>query len=206
MTYINNDLIFIHIPKSAGTSIKKILNTNKSEKFNNIIPHSHQTSCQIFNCIGEIKYKKRVSFCVFRNPYERMVSIYRFIFRPNKLIKWYGKDWIKAGVKLTTFEGFLKNFDQFDYPLVGGWQGNNHKSPQMNWARKADLIFDIHEQSKLEEFIKSFFNLEISHFHFNSRKVPSNKNKMYREFYNFESKKLIKKWFEEDIDYFKYNF
>ena len=40
----------------------------------------------------------------------------------------------------------------------------------------------------------------------NGRDQPSWKNKMYRDFYNINTKNIIKKKFREDLDYFRYDF
>ena len=63
-----NKVIFIHIPKNAGTSIKKALRLNK-------LP-CHLFANEIKHTIGPKEFRKNVRICVIRNPWDRLVSIY----------------------------------------------------------------------------------------------------------------------------------
>ena len=64
-----NNLIFVHIPKNAGTSIQ--------EKFKMEQAGGHQTSQQMRNENPKL-WGDYNSFCVVRNPWDRMVSNYYY--------------------------------------------------------------------------------------------------------------------------------
>jgi hypothetical protein len=58
------NISFVHIPKNAGTSITKFLGTN-----NNFFVHINWSA---------IKKPQVPTFAVVRNPYDRLVSIYKY--------------------------------------------------------------------------------------------------------------------------------
>ena len=64
-------------------SLKKF---TQEQIFPGIKNFTHQSFSQIIN-INKTITKNRTSFAVVRNPYERFVSIYRFVNRPFKLKK-----------------------------------------------------------------------------------------------------------------------
>ncbi|WP_417698442.1 sulfotransferase family 2 domain-containing protein, partial [Psychromonas sp.] len=63
--------IFIHIPKTAGTSILMTLIGKDSLK-----DHSNYYD---FKRINSVKFKKYYKFCFVRNPYDRAVSLYEYL-------------------------------------------------------------------------------------------------------------------------------
>lgn len=107
---INNTFkfIFIHIPKSAGTSITNFLSelntycdleiggTSFGE---NIQSHyrkrfslyKHAPAFEIRNIIGHKEWKKFFSFAFVRNPFTRVYSIYNFLKKWENLPEKYGK-------------------------------------------------------------------------------------------------------------------
>ena len=201
MTFISEKLIFIHIPRSAGTSVRVSLKKfTKEQIFHGIKNFSHQSFSQIININKTITHN-RTSFAVVRNPYERFVSIYRFVNRPFKLMKWYGSKAEEVANNIDTFEKFIELFSM----PVNIWLGKNHFTPQFEWARGVECVFKIEEKDKLNSFLKEFGVLEpIGHF--NNRKIYSGHKKMYKDFYNENTKKIISKHFKKDLDIFKYSF
>ena len=200
MTFISKNLIFIHIPKSAGTSIKVALSKTCVEE-EHFGVKNHQTFEQLQEKNNEIT-KKRFSFCVVRNPYERMISMYRFIIRPFKLSKWFEPDNVNELLKkFNSLEKFIKDFE---FPN-DNWGGFNHRTSQLVWAKGVDKVFKIENKFEIEDFLESK-EIRIKIGHKNRWKIYAGQNNYYREFYNDETKKLVKKYFEEDLDKFKYTF
>ena len=201
MTFISEKLIFIHIPRSAGTSVRVSLKKfTKEQIFPGIKNFSHQSFSQIININKTITHN-RTSFAVVRNPYERFVSIYRFANRPFKLKKWFGSKAAEIANNIDTFEKFIELFSM----PINLWQGKNHFTPQFEWVDGVECVFKIDEKDKLNFFLQEFGALEpIGHF--NRQKNYSGNNKMYRDFYNQNTKKIISKHFKKDFDIFKYVF
>ena len=162
---------------------------------------NHQTFQQLVKSNKNV-IKGRESFCVVRNPYERMVSIYRFIVRPFKLQKWFGVNQVDR--LLDEFSNLEKFIENFELPREY-WNGCNQKSSQTEWSDGVDKIFKIEESEKIIDFMKSK-NIFTNIGHKNRWKIYSGQNKMYRNYFNEKSKKLVSKYFEKDIDLFKYSF
>ena len=82
-------LIHIHIPKTAGTFIEKSLrkNDNKEPEFSSLIKSDyrnnrwyefqHLTFAELITMTGD-KFTDYRSFAIVRNPYERLVSEYKW--------------------------------------------------------------------------------------------------------------------------------
>ena len=197
--FLTKNLLFIHIPKSAGTSIVHLLEKNfLGQKNFSIDTHS---SYDVFKKnFPELVVNKK-TFCIVRNPYCRFVSIYRFINREVKLKKWFGSNYSKISTKIDTFEKFIENFE-FPEKM---WGDNNQFTNQIIWSNNVENVFKIEEKNKLCSFLKDVGvvgDLPI----LNSRQNPSWVNNLYREYYNENTKKIIKKKFKDDLEFFGYNF
>ena len=71
-------LIFFHIPKCAGVSVRRAIGIDKSK---NLFPHKNvSTALAIdvrYSTDDEI-YNSYHKFSIVRNPFERMLSLYSF--------------------------------------------------------------------------------------------------------------------------------
>lgn len=69
-------LLFIHIPKTGGMSIRELL---KDTLFYLEWGNRHLSSTEISNRLSKQLYDKLFKFTVVRNPYDRIVSYYYFM-------------------------------------------------------------------------------------------------------------------------------
>jgi hypothetical protein len=93
-----NKLIFVHIPKTGGSSIEYCLKdliiepVNKVNERNvdvvggikNVIPNSfnnikHATASELVSQYGAEKFNTYLKFAVIRNPWDRLLSLYHWI-------------------------------------------------------------------------------------------------------------------------------
>lgn len=218
--YKQKDLIFIHIPKTAGCSIEHILikeyeKNNKAffqeapsfqQKIKKVMVKNKQWG-QHFS-LREIQelYKiqdinKCIKFCVVRNPWDRAVSEFLYL---NKM----------KGCACKSLKEIPRSFQKYvtsDFKC--SWK--NHISPQVDFIKnKEGKIFmdSIIKFEKLEEqVLKTFDILGINHVDALPKINLSINSKMrkvnpYWAFYNKETKKIIEKKYEEDIDFFEYVF
>lgn len=94
MALINNShkFIFIHIPKAAGTSITKALSKfNQTGDFEirdgkideevkkKLGIRKHSSALEIIEALGIETWKDYYTFSFVRHPYDRAISIYRFL-------------------------------------------------------------------------------------------------------------------------------
>lgn len=96
--YKNSDVIFIHIPKSAGSSIAKML-------YGQTIDHM---SADFFQRANASEFNKKTSFAIVRDPWERALSAYNFLSQGGTdLVPVENK---KKYEKYNTFEAFVNEY------------------------------------------------------------------------------------------------
>lgn len=184
----NMDYIFIHINKTAGTSINKIIGKPYRK---------HLTAKQIIDQIGKNKWQKAYKFTVVRNPWDKVVSHYKYRLKTNQSnIKNDGlsfKEWV-----LFTY-GENKDPKYYNKPQMF--------LPQVEWLKDYHGKINIDKIVKFEnlkEGISEVFSLlgideQLPHLN------KTNKTN-YKDFYDQETKKIIADWFQEDIKLFDYFF
>lgn len=150
MTIINHAhrFIFIHVPKTAGTAITFALGTaigdsnirvlNKDDAValasrTGLSLHKHSTAIQIRRALGRTTFDEFFKFGVARNPFERTISIFRFL-------KYTFRAWPNAGI----MDGF-DTIDQFvSSEFFRGLGPGGIFRPQIHWLadRKKRLLVD----------------------------------------------------------------
>ena len=69
-----NKIIFVHIPRTSGTSIESFMKNDMS-KYKGIILHSN--ALEIFESVGKNKWNDYFKFSITRNPYDMVISLYK---------------------------------------------------------------------------------------------------------------------------------
>jgi len=183
--YHKHKSIFIHIPKSAGSTIHKILDNSES--------YSNHQQLKL-NSITRDYFK----FTFARNPFDRFVSTY-FYF------KGYGRDGV-GDVKMgnvvnryNSFKNFVLNFNKIPstewcYP---------HWNEQIHWIHK-DLDFI----GKFEN-LQADFNIVCDKIRIPKEQLPhvnKSNHKHYSEYYDNKTREIIAQRYARDIEYFGYEF
>jgi hypothetical protein len=201
-------LIFIRIPKNASTSLYKHLGdfnlVKKHEKSFNVFlknkvyrgwfSPTHAKPNEIAQVLGNA-VRNYMSFAVVRNPYDRMVSMYRFAVE-NELGKIYGMD---SDISFTQFCEILNDkYLNKDKNFIA-----THS--QTEWT---EGIFTPNFILKFENLKKDFENMllecNIKHIASSIPHENSSSRTHYRDYYNSDCKKITEKIFEKDLDTFKY--
>ncbi len=184
----HKEFIFIHIPKTAGTSMTKIF----GEAF-----QKHNTAKEVIEIIGKKKWNNAYKFAVVRNPWDKVYSWYKFRVKLNqskmrsKPISF--KDWVAC-----TY-GEPKN--PYYYYRAKPFM------PHVDWLKNDEDIIDMDRIIRFENLQEDFKlvanELGISHElpHINKTAKTN-----YRDFYDEPTKKIIDKWFQEDIELFGFEF
>lgn len=214
------NFLFIHIPKNAGsTFIQNYTKLNEVcliETLNSRLGFARDPvfgNHFTYEMFADLIKKKNLNidvdnmykFCVIRNPWERMFSLYQ-----HRLRKIDAKD-----------NGIPRNTEKDKQILK---QGFNHwllktthvsdrvltKTAQSFWIKNqdGDLIPDKiinfeNYDNELDEIVK---HLKLPIFDRKNYNISKKKSSLYREVYNSKSIKHVRKYFKEDIDRFKFVF
>ena len=185
-------MIFLHIPKTGGTSIEKSLNLlniyngygiNKKNK-----AMQHFDSHEYKKHLGKEKYNQYYKFTIIRNPYEKVISDYF---------------WLKNIAHLENDDFQNKSFDQYlsycNYIVTNRLYKlsiyHDHFKPQHKFIYNKNnklLINKIFRFEKFEhiiKFIKTRYNTIVSHDNVNESKQKiilneKQKNKIYNIYKN----------------------
>ncbi len=186
-TINGKNVVFIHINKTGGTSVCNALGLKKS----------HMTAKEIIDVIGKKKFKSSYKIAAVRNPWDKVLSHYKYRVKTNQT---------DLGEKTIPFSDWVKktygeNKDPFYYDKPKMFQ------PQVDWLKDYEQKIDINKIMKFEDLnnefekVSSHLDLNKSLPHLNATQKAN-----YKEFYDDESKSIIAKWFAEDLDMFKYEY
>ena len=216
---IFNKITFIHIPKTAGSSIINSLNKNyllvfkgNKEDFirEKIDPNANYNNTS--NLIGDFdnhlpfdliklikKYFNNQTFTFIRNPFSRAVSLYYECLRDSKHHKKLKID------QNTIFEDFLNRIKQNDYwftmPMIN-WIGIENINKIDHIAKFENFDLELTKITKKFE-IKIDYNIHNINNSIGSKYSPSNYINFYK---NQNTISLIEEIYKNDLLNFNYNF
>jgi len=178
--------IFVHIPKTGGTSITNALN---------IKHHNHKMAKELKQENDD--WNDYFSFSVVRNPWDRMVSLYFYYKNNNE----YSNYKIKNDIP-STFSDFIYEFNE----KKRNWY-------TIFYQQQADWLYDD-EQNLLvnqicrfenykEDVEKIFKKLNIKKKLLHERRSV---HEHYKTYYNEETINIVKNLFEKDIILFGYEY
>jgi len=189
-TFRKGEFLFIWINKTAGVSVSSALGINKDL-------YNHYTAMELREILGPKEFESRFKFCFVRNPWDKVVSEYRFRIwtYQNELTS---ETSFSRWVKLTYVD---KDPRYHDWPKMF--------LPQLEWItdEKGEIAVD---------FVGRFENLQndfdaISDAIRTDRQHLGHENRSreadsYRDYYDRETKAIVGKLFKADIEYFGYEF
>ena len=189
------NITFLHIPKTAGTSMLEWLRNNSEGNI-----YTDWDTHPKLSVIRENRVPN-FTFTVVRNPWDRAVSLYFYM----KTIAFHeGSKWLKLN-KITednfpSFEDWTKNLLDFKNPPEFWFNG---LTQQIDWI-DTPIDLTIKYENLNTDFIK------IQEVYNCSNPLPnlhvSIREREYKQYYNETTKKLVAKNFEKDIDTWKYYF
>lgn len=166
-------ILFIHIPKNAGASISKWLVEHGAV----IVDSMRHSSLQVSD-FKNIYY----SFCVVRNPWDRMISLYHYAMKVNN--------------ESTDFNAWLKK----NYQFSRHWYSVS--TCQVEWIRhQPNLIIRYENLGNEFEVIQNQFD--------STKSLPTiNKtvHQHYSSYYDDWSRNFVGDLYLKDIEKFNYQF
>lgn len=192
MAVIINDhnSIFVHIPKTGGSSIQRWLLDNTSSQVTKSTKHH---SLQAL----ELKYGKfDFSFAVVRNPWDWCVSWY--FFSRDRALRRIDHPKNKGKFSLEYNQQILNKFEKgFEYFIETTMLKDQlHRTVGIDYIIKLE---NINEDIKL---IRTKFNITAPMPYINT----SSRARNYRDYYNDNTKQIVQTKFETDISAFGYKF
>jgi len=187
-TGLNREYIFIHINKTGGTSIGKVIDLPLK---------SHLTAREIIDLVGQIPFKNAFKFAVVRNPWSKVVSHYNYRLKSNQNGLGDNHLSFKEWVKCTYGEN--KNPIYYDKPKMF--------LPQTEWLKDYSGQITINHILRFETLSHDFktiantLGISKSLPHYNKTDKTD-----YRQYYDEETKVIVERWFKEDIVQFSYSF
>lgn len=214
-----HNFIFIHIPKSAGTSVASALTPFATSSFRlkmNLIQEkllyyskgrfpvkkpnpwvtpsgyrAHIGAPELISNIGRDVFKSYFSFAIVRNPWSREVSRYNFVLKAT----WHPSHQYYKG--FGSFDNFIKWFCS---------SGEIRCQKDFIYSEDGELLVNfVGRFERLErdfDFICSRIGISTSLPKLNT----SSRTKPYQDYYNVETKELVRRTFEPDIRLFEYDY
>jgi hypothetical protein len=221
---INHELkcVFIHIPRTAGSSISTAISqrllpgqrfkyASRSETESKKI---HISVAQSQKILGESTWGDYFKFAFVRNPWDRLVSQYTWRRCKNEIdvrnrcfkewVVWRWNNW------LSWLEKPRK--------VIRGNPVLGHRDKAVVLSRAFDEIYDEEHNTILVDFVGRFENLRAD-FDVICEKLKVNKKIMmphkhktsnvnghYTEFYDNETKEIVEKFYRNDVKILGYKF
>ena len=188
--YKSKGLIYIHIPKTGGTSVATAVLGKRA---------GHFTASEIQRSMGIETFSSLSAFTVVRNPYNRLLSAYHYICN---------RGGSKGGVR-RHFDFTLPAFDSFDTFVKNYLIKKQHSEldillkPQVSYifSDNGELlvpnIFKIEDNELIIEYLKNQLGIV-------SLSVLNRTNTYSTNELDDELKSLIYTYYEEDFKMFNY--
>jgi hypothetical protein len=184
--------VFIHIPKTGGTSIEHSLIECGAK------PYNFKFGVEVhYDNISKSMAESYFIFAFHRNPWDRFVSLWRF---------WMFEKRLKEKFNLPNdFEWFCKNFELIRDEVVPKIE-IPHFIQQCEINNQPDYVkpqwFEFDKINESFEQICDKIGLSHKPLSFHNK----TDHQHYKSYYNEELKEIVAQRYKKDIEYFKYEF
>jgi hypothetical protein len=194
--------IFIHIYKNAGTSVTYALRPKWMNIMHRLIERIHPTTKfgqrrfpihiearELVKAIGRETFDSYFSFAIVRNPWDWQVSLYNYL-----LIDTYHPQ-----------HSLVKSFGSFDKYIRWRCAEEVRFQKDFIYSEDGELLVDfVAKYERLDDDFKTICSrIGVSA---SLPKLNVSNTKPYRQFYNEETKELVRRTYEPDIKLFGYEF
>lgn len=187
---------FIHVPKTGGGSVVRYVNGTKGVVYSkNSLTHT---------LYRDLKGRVDDSFSVVRNPWDRIISWYFFIYQISQR-KLKDKSYATVEEQKTVEKELILCELGIEFFIKENWydtkQFFNAHTNQIEWVHGVNNIFRFEDYKELINYTQKLLNT--------GRKFPhehKTRHKNYRYYYTPELINFVGDVFERDIKAFNYDF
>lgn len=184
----NGLFVFIHINKTGGKSVGKALGMPGK---------MHFSVREVKSAIGARRWNRAFSFSIVRNPWDKVVSHYKYRVKTNQTAL--------AEQTLTFSDWVLRTYgpekDPFYYDQPRMFQD------QYAWLEDESGEIGVNQLIRFEDLAHGFekvarqlgIQAELPH-------LNKTDDRPYQDFYNEHTKEVVGDWFARDIKAFAYRF
>lgn len=202
--YPNANFIFVFIPKTASSSIYKVLKGKIRFLYHDLRSSDYISLSNYLTSPGRGQ-RPLFSFAIVRNPWDRVVSSFFYLSQGGLNNSKQDEQDIEKFV--SRYQGNFTDFVKNEFQ-------NRQLFAQIHFRPQYEWITD--ENGKLcVSFIGRFENLQHDFdFACDSMNIErqmlaihnKSKHKLYKEYYNEETKQIVANAYKEDIELFNYSF
>lgn len=188
--------IFIHIPKTAGTSVERAI--FKTEHW--LVGHRKALD---YVRVDEEKFHSYFSFAFIRNPFDRMVSAFHYLKQGggNAIDKNFADEHLKDCFDFRSFILALKN-DTFKEKILA-WM---HFVPQYIYVCDEDKNVLVDFLGKFENLEEDFSKLlRILNRKESLSKANKSKHLSFEKYYDKTAFAVVKELYKDDFELFDYD-
>lgn len=206
MIDIENKILFVHVPKTAGTSVNNaIFVNNPLEPKRKSFWTNHNTLEEYRLKHPKLSLEKFFKFTIVRNPWDRLVSDY-FHYKEQPLVRRgnviSARDVAVQRYMPRSFEEFVEN----NYYPISKFKPGRLR-PQLDYLTLNGVV-DMNFIARFENLEQDFkYIVEMVEKHgAKLPKIRASRHRHYTEYYNEKTKALVAETYKEDISYFGYKF
>ena len=188
-------VIFVHIPKTGGTSIERFFGAKQFARTG-----KHASVSNLRQAVGADAWNHYFKFSFVRNPWDRMVSYFN----------WRSQDLQNnVDVQGRTFKDWLRF-------LLAGDFSDLKLNRSFKYGVEPQFAMLADGDDVAVDFVGRFENLQCDFERVCDRtgierqtlphKNAMNRQQHYTEFYDNESRSLVEALYPQDIEYFDYEF
>ncbi|MFW6128694.1 MAG: sulfotransferase family 2 domain-containing protein [Candidatus Aminicenantaceae bacterium] len=211
LTIKHKNIIFIWIPKTAGTSIFSALTPYGCRKLTSIRSVKYYFPQHGFVTFGHISYQKlkeesyisskfdsnSFKFCFVRNPWDRVVSLYHYLKRIN---------FIHKNLSFRTFLYEIEDDAMFPVGLYHS-KGISQCNNQLDWITDSNGKVFVDFIGRYENIQYDFKELcQKLDIRAELPKRNITQHRKYTEYFDNFSKKIVEKAYSRDIEFFGYKY
>jgi hypothetical protein len=164
-------VVFFHIPKTGGRSIKATFGFKESKRDRRLSHYLPETAREV---IFQETWHHYWKFCIVRNPWDRFVSLYEF-HRQSEHSKRYTPDLHRFAMANTFEQWFYANHSRVFHT---DW----FASPQHAWWTECDRVFQFENLAQAYREISSYIQPQGALVHENATE-----RKPYHSYYKHAS-------------------